>query len=190
MKRTHFDTEWISVGEMMARADTSQIFLIPSLPPPVPPGLGRHPEPISDSSTQSSFAPPYQPVPSRNLRSTTLDTYLGSSSTASNSPSSSFSTGRFNNSSPDPAAFGGRAGLFPNTDPIVGSRLQTGFTATPEPHMQQGRRATYGDPLYNTFGNVTSPYAGSVSSVQSPGVGGFGFGGGQSSHIFCLLVES
>lgn len=181
MKRTHLDTEWISVGEMLARTDTNQIFLVPALPPAVPPGLGRRHDGVLESPAQAPFTSPFQPVPSRNLRSATLDTYLSGPSTASNSPASSFSAGRFGNSSPDPHAFGGQAGLYSTNDPIVGSRLQTSFSVAPEP----ARRATFGDPMLNPYGGIPSPYGGNMGPIHSP-VGGFGYGGG--AHVCIVSV--
>lgn len=174
MKRTHLDNDWISVGGMLARADTNRIFLIPALPPAAPPGLGRRPDGIPESPAQTSFQSPLQSVPSHNLRNTALDPYpSGPSSTASNSPASSFSAGRFGNASPDPHAFGGRAGLYSNNDPIVGSRLQTGFSAAPEPT----RRATFGEPLFGQYGGMQSSYGGTMGAMQSP-LGGFSMNAG------------
>jgi PERQ amino acid-rich with GYF domain-containing protein len=178
MKRTHLDTIWVSVGDMIARADTNQIFLIPPPPPPpvVPPGLQRR----ADSMTDNAFPSPFQPVPQRSLRSATLDTYLGGASTASNSPSSSF--GQFGGGSPDPSAFGGRSGVYSTGDSTVGSRLQTTFAATQDPTTQYvGRRATYGDGGFNSYGGIPSPFVGGLA--QSPAASTFGYTGGTATRV-------
>jgi PERQ amino acid-rich with GYF domain-containing protein len=85
------------------------VFLTQPRPPVGPPGITRRPDlPTQDPK---AFSPsPYQPIPTR-LRTTALDNFPSTGSNPSDSPASSFGAGRFGNGSPDPAAFGGRAGM-------------------------------------------------------------------------------
>ncbi|KAI0700406.1 hypothetical protein BC835DRAFT_1327310 [Cytidiella melzeri] len=152
MKRANLDTEWTSVGDLLQRAGNPRLFLTPlapSLPPPPPPppAFPRR-DPLLDGPVQDgSFGSPFQPVPTRSLRTSTLDSYLHNGSMVPDSPSSSFSVGRFSNDSPDPAAFGSRLGNMYSGSP-VGSRL--GFTGVQSNGLEPQRRTTYDtvvDPL-------------------------------------------
>ncbi|KAG7450136.1 uncharacterized protein BT62DRAFT_961749 [Guyanagaster necrorhizus] len=117
MRRTHLDTDWMSVGELIRRVGGPQIFLTPIIPA-LPPGLSRHVDSPQHmyAISQDQFNVPFQPAPIRSLRSSTLDSYLGSSN-LSESPTSSLGAGRYSNGSPDPSAFGGHAGNFISPDP-------------------------------------------------------------------------
>lgn len=112
MKRTSLDTEWTAVGILARQSTGDKLFLSPPVPT-LPPGLLRQNEGLQQGiplPPDQNFAGPYQPSPTRNLRSATLDSFIGSGSNPSDSPASSFGGGRFSNGSPDPSAFGGRAG--------------------------------------------------------------------------------
>ncbi|KAH7914466.1 hypothetical protein BJ138DRAFT_1143807 [Hygrophoropsis aurantiaca] len=118
MKRTHFETDWIPVGELERRASGGKIFL--SQPPAStgPPGL-THLQGFGVSHEQNFNG--YQPVPTRTLRTATLDSYLSSASNLSDSPASSFAGGRFGNGSPDANVFGGLANPY-ISDPNLSGR--------------------------------------------------------------------
>ncbi|KAJ7139677.1 hypothetical protein C8R44DRAFT_309565 [Mycena epipterygia] len=145
MKRTHLDIDWVAVGELaeLARLSGSEkLFLSPPLPSG-PPGLSRPTDPpgqpLMAPGEQNVYNGPLQPAPVRQLRSSTLDAYVGGSS-HSDSPSSSFGAGRFGSGSPDPNGFGGRATQY-STDPAVGGRF--GVTSESSSAL---RRNTFGDP--------------------------------------------
>lgn len=122
MRRTNLDSDWVSVAELQLRTSGPKIFLSPWIPPQLtgPPGLTRRQDSSNDVlSQQQPFGAPYQPVPARSLRTSTLDSYINGASNQSESPSSSFGAGRFGNGSPDPAGFGGRAGNGAFGEPAV-----------------------------------------------------------------------
>lgn len=113
MKRTQFDTEWISVGELARRAAGSKMFLSPIMTPvpPAPPGLTRRLDNISDPLSYqhdpSPFGVPHQPVPIRSLRTATLESYInGNSQSASPSSSAGPASHIFGNSEPSINAVG------------------------------------------------------------------------------------
>ena len=177
MKRTNTDTEWIPVGELARRANGTKIFLSPLIPTNAPPGLSRR----ADSPMQSFFATPsentyntpFQPVPQRMLRTSTLDSYLGSPSNLSDSPSSSFGAGRFSNESPDPSAFGGGVGgNFCTSDPLIGTRM-TGFPTGPGSAFAQNRGAL-NDPVDSSLGMHNAAF-GNVAPGRASSVDNYGF---------------
>ena len=172
MKRANVDTEWTSVGELLQRAGNPRPFLTPLAPAlqaPPPPTLPRR-DPLLEGPIQDgSFGSPFQPVPTRSLRTSALDSYLHNGSLVPDSPSSSFSVGRFSNESPDPNAFGSRLGHMYNGSP-VGSRL--GFGGIQNNGMEPQRRATFDtlDPLLSRQG-----YQGFVQ--HSGSIDGLGYSG-------------
>lgn len=185
MKRTHVDSEWLKVGELARRSGSDKIFLSPPVPSLPPPGLSQPTESPLQGFTpadQSSFNGPYQPAPVRSLRSSTLDSYLGTSSNPSDSPSSSFSGGRFGTGSPDPAAFDGRAGINPYSirDPSVGGRVG-GFGTAPEPPSAFSgiRRNTFADPSLEP--SLRAPSFGNTVPGRESNVDNYLFNGAYSS---------
>jgi PERQ amino acid-rich with GYF domain-containing protein len=151
MKRTHLDTQWILVEELILRSGGGKMFL--TLPnPALPPGLSNRTEsPMPNfPPDQHMFNGPYQPAPLRNLRSSTLDSF---GSNPSDSPSSSFGGGRFGDASPDPNAFGGR-GYFGDTS--GGSRV-AGFTALPDPASAFAGRRAFNEPLLDSSPGIRGP---------------------------------
>ncbi|KAF9040365.1 hypothetical protein BDZ89DRAFT_1156583 [Hymenopellis radicata] len=131
MKRTQIDTDWTSVAVLTQRA-TGPLFLTPQRPP-LPPVLQRH-DPHSPMFPHAEPFPTYQPAPVRSLRSSTLDSFLGGSN-PSDSPSSSLGAGRYSNGSPDPSAFGGRAGNFvPGQDLTAVGRRAAFYEPSTLPH--------------------------------------------------------
>ncbi|KAE9409327.1 hypothetical protein BT96DRAFT_962438 [Gymnopus androsaceus JB14] len=197
MKRTTFDTEWTPVGELKRRAgNNSKVFLTP-IPAHAPPGLIRRTDsPFSYSNPNEAAVyhnGPFQPSPIRTLRSSTLDSF---NSNYSDSPASSFGApGGYNNSSPDPAAFGGRAAQFAMGGDM-GNRLGGYPLNTGEASPALSGRSGFGVPPndYRSpgFGNI-APGRGSSLDVN----GGFGspagswstpaydsgYGVGNSSHF-------
>jgi PERQ amino acid-rich with GYF domain-containing protein len=179
MKRTELDSTWTPFGDMLKRATTSQIFMLPP-PPPVPAeppnalgglGLGTVRRPVNDLP----MASPIQPIPARPIRGNTFDGLTNHLQTPTDSPASSFTGGRFANGSPDPLAFGGRP--FANAaDPVIGSRFN-GSGGTPD-LASPFRRNTYGDTPDAGYG-LPSAFNGATGS---PAVGGFGMNGGMESY--------
>ncbi|KAI0358935.1 hypothetical protein OH77DRAFT_1448163 [Trametes cingulata] len=175
MKRTHLDTEWTPVGVLKRRAGDQPLFLTPLVHAPTPPGLIPRLDTVLDSGIPDrNQHSPYQPVPTRNLRSSTLDSYLMNGGTAvPESPSSSFG-GRFVNGSPDPSLVDNRVGG------------QTGFNQAGESRMPFAsgpgqRRATLNESMDPVFGNRGF---GGLGAGRTPGVDGVGFGGGDNPSVF------
>ncbi|KAG1755061.1 uncharacterized protein EDB91DRAFT_270280 [Suillus paluster] len=127
MKRTHIDRDWTAVGILDRQAAGGKIFLSQFPMSTSPPGLSirtdssQNYSPAHEHNTFSG----YQPVPTRTLRSATLDPYHNSAS-PSDSPPSSFGGGRFGNGSPDTSALGGRIGGLYTSDSGFGSHSFTG----------------------------------------------------------------
>ena len=107
-KRTHLDSHWITVEDLLRRASDDKIFL--SVPvPPAPPGLKRRTDsPLQSYPEQDAYVGLNHPSPIRSLRNSTLDSYVTAGSNSSDSPSS-FGNARFSNGSPDSIGLGGRA---------------------------------------------------------------------------------
>ncbi|KAG6891097.1 hypothetical protein C0995_014187 [Termitomyces sp. Mi166 len=166
MKRTHLDTQWFTVDELVKRHGGTKIFVTPPAPA-IPPGL-----PVRDIQNFGQdpllFNGPYQPAPIRNLRSTTLDNF---GSNASDSPSSSFGAGRFGNGSPDPNAFGGRGFFNDNTN---NPRTQT-FGTIPDPSNVFNRRNNFNDPPLDPSLAVRNGAFGNMASNRGPISDGFGY---------------
>ena len=121
MKRTHYDTHWTSVGELVKQSNGENIFLYPPINA-VPPGLGRaNGSPLQTyPPTEQPFSGPYQPAPVRSLRASTLESYLTAGSVPdSPSSSTSFGASQFGNSS-DPSTFGARNNIYSNDAGING----------------------------------------------------------------------
>ncbi|EKM60710.1 uncharacterized protein PHACADRAFT_133413 [Phanerochaete carnosa HHB-10118-sp] len=167
MKRIHLDQDWISVAELLQRAGNPRIFLAPLAN--VPPGLPRRDPLLDGPAPDGTFSPPFQPVPAR-LRTTAMDPYLHNGSLAPDSPSSSFSAGRFSNSSPDPSAFGNRLAGHHYTDSPVGPRL-TGLVGTP---VEPQRRATFEESVDNNNMSSRAPFA-NYTPARTGSIDGLGF---------------
>ncbi|KAI0271623.1 hypothetical protein BC834DRAFT_860468 [Gloeopeniophorella convolvens] len=172
MRRANLDEDWTSVGELAHRAGGEKLFLFNFDTPPVPPGLSRRQEPPRDPFPQqgeiNGYNAPYQPVPTRTIHPSALNSYFPSSSPASNSPSSSFGAGRFDGS-PDPAAFGGHVAPMYSGESPVGSRSGN-FV---DPSFIGARRTGYADAQYEQgFGMRAGP--GNPGPVRTPSVDGYG----------------
>jgi len=160
MKRTLYDTHWITVGELVKQSNGENVFLCPPISA-VPPGLGRaNGSPLqTHPHTEQLFNEPYQPAPVRSLRASTLESYLMAGSVPSDSPSSSFGgTSQFGNSSPDPSMFGGRNKIHASSDPNINGRLGAQEYLTP---FTEKRTTSYdypsdsNDTQLPSFGNFT-----------------------------------
>lgn len=103
MKRTHLDTQWMTLQDLITQATGDNIFLTPPIPA-APPGLNRSSPMRSFAMPEQLYNEPYQPSPIRSLRSSALESFVG----GTESPVSSFGTSQLGNSSPDPSAYGGR----------------------------------------------------------------------------------
>ena len=155
-KRTHIDSHWITVEDLLRRASDDKIFL--SVPvPPAPPGLKRRTDsPLQSypgSTEQDAYAGLNHPSPIRTLRNPTLDSYVAAGSTSSDSPSS-FGNARFSNGSPDSIGLGGRAA---NSSYYVGSSAN-GRVANPSN-------------MVDTSAPFVVRSAKAISVVQSSGTG-------------------
>jgi PERQ amino acid-rich with GYF domain-containing protein len=168
MKRTHLDSQWITVEELAKLAGGDKIFLSPFVPA-LPPGLslqnGSPLQPLHSIANQNVFSHPYQPAPVRSLRSSTLDSYLGSGSNPSDSPSSSFGTGRFGDSSPDPSSFGGRES---NNIYFGGDSAGLGYSATPDTGPIFASRRPSHDYVHDPALALHSPSFGNTPVGQGP----------------------
>lgn len=144
MKRTHLDLEWTTIGELISRAGNNPVFLTPLFASSTPPGLSRRPDQILDPPVERVQHSPYQPVPTRSMRSSTFDSFMQNESGMPESPTSSFGAGRFANGSPDPGLLDGR---------VVNQHLfNSGYQASSDPMTNViGRRATYNEPFDPTF---------------------------------------
>ncbi|KAJ7071433.1 hypothetical protein C8F01DRAFT_1014546 [Mycena amicta] len=189
MKRTLVDVDWISVKDLaqIARASgVEKLFYTPSVPA-APPGIPRPNDPPSQTfAEQNTFVAPLQPAPVRTLRSSTLDAF----STNSDSPSSSFGTGRFGNVSPDSSAFGGRPSSQYSGESTLGGR----FGVVPSESSSALRRTGFGDPMFDPANN--SRYAGNEiygtngvsqapwpASSVGPSFDSVGTGFGSAAHL-------
>ncbi len=101
MKRTHVDSNWTPVKDLLRLAGSLQLFLVPLNPhqPDTPPLHTPDQDP-----TKHQFGSSYEPIP-RSLHGSPLD-YLHNGSSRTDSPTSSFSTGRFGTNSPDTSGLG------------------------------------------------------------------------------------
>ncbi|KAF5377312.1 hypothetical protein D9615_006351 [Tricholomella constricta] len=167
MKRTHLDTQWVTVDELVKRHGGTKIFVTPPLPV-VPPGLTHRDSQNLPSQDPLLFNGPYQPAPLRNLRSSTLDSF---GSNPSDSPSSSFGAGRFGNGSPDPNAFGGRGAYFGDNN--IGGRAQN-FGTIPDPAAVFNRRNAFND-LSMDPSLAMRPGYGNIIPGRGPNSDGFGY---------------
>ncbi|KAG6837899.1 hypothetical protein H0H93_013052 [Arthromyces matolae] len=163
MKRTHLDTQWFTVDELVNRHGGNKIFLTPPTPS-IPPGLPLHRDIANPGQDPLMFNGPYQPAPVRTLRSSTLDNF---GSSASNSPSSSL--GRFGNGSPDPNAFAGSSYYNDNS---FNGRTQA-FNAIPDPSAAFNRRNTFNDMPLDA--SIRPPVFGNVIPNRGPSLDGFGY---------------
>ena len=156
MKRTHYDSHWTTVGELVKQSNGENIFLCPLINA-VPPGLSRtNGSPLQTyPQAEQLFNEPYQPAPVRSLRASTLESYLVAGLVPSASPSSS--TG-VSHSSPDPSTFGTNKNF--SSDVCIngrstGSGVQEYFTPFTE------KRTSY-------------DYSSDLNGTQLPSFGNFG----------------
>jgi hypothetical protein len=122
MKRVHADKEWTPLGELVARSSREKFFLspIPPLPSPAPVHIESPLQPYGIPADQNSLGRDGQLASARPFRTPALESYLGNTSTPSDSPSSSFSTGRYGSSD-----FSGGVAPHPfaRADASVGARV-------------------------------------------------------------------
>ena len=158
MKRTHYDTRWTTVGELVKQSNGENIFLRP-LMSAIPPGLGRaNGSPLqSYLQMEHPFNEPFQPAPVRSLRASTLESYLMAGSVPSDSPSSSIGA---SHSSPDPSTFGTRNKIYGNDVGINGRSTGLGVQEYFTPFTE--KRTTSHD------------YTSDSNGTQLPSFGNFG----------------
>ncbi|KAI9513150.1 hypothetical protein F5148DRAFT_1159174 [Russula earlei] len=171
MRRVNLDEVWTPVGELAERAGGERIFFFNFDSSVVPPGLTRCHEhshdPVQHQRETNGYNAPYQPVPTRSIHPSTLDSYFASSSPASNSPSSSFGAGRFGNNSPDPATFGGGhiGTSMSSADLSIGSRPGN----VVDPAFVGTRRLGYADMHFEQGFNVRASLP-STGSARTPSI--------------------
>ncbi|RPD81564.1 hypothetical protein L226DRAFT_548817 [Lentinus tigrinus ALCF2SS1-7] len=175
MKRTHLDSEFTPVGEMVRRAGDQPVFLSPLVHTVAPPGLSRPLETVVDRVIpERNQHSPYQPIPTRSvIRSSTLDSYLQNGSIAPDSPASSFG-GRFVNGSPDHTPFGSQAGFDQNEQ----SRMPFATPVAGAIGTPGQRRATVTDPMDQVFGNR------GFGVGRQAAVDGMGYNGNDGPSVF------
>ena len=168
MKRTHYDTHWTTVGELVKRSNGEHVFLSPLINT-IPPGLGRaNGSPLQNyPQTEQLFNEPYQPAPVRSLRASTLESYLVAGLVPSDSPSSS--NGPLH-SSPDSSMFSTRNKVFSSDVGINGrptGSVQEYFTPFTE------KRTTSYD--YPSDSNGTQPPSfGNFGPERDLNINGYG----------------
>ena len=174
MRRVDLDEVWTPVGELAQRAGGERVFYFNFDAPAVPPGLSRRRElsrdPVQQQQETNGYNAPYQPVPTRSIHPSALDSYFASSPPASNSPSSSFGAGGFGNNSPDPASFGGLVvSPMPSTDPPIGPRGNV-----VDPAFVGIRRTSYADTHFEQGFNVR-PGLSNTGSVRTSSMDSYSF---------------
>ena len=158
MKRTHYDTHWTTVGELVKQSKGENVFLRPLISA-IPPGLGRVNGPPLQTypQTEHPYNEPYQPAPVRSLRASTIESYIISGSVPSDSPSSSNGA---SHSSPDPSMFGTRNKIYGSGVGINGRSTGIGVQEYFTPFTE--KRTTNHD------------YPSDSNGTQLPSIGNFG----------------
>ena len=174
MKRTHVDTQWTTVHDLIAQASNENIFLNPP-PPPVLNRGGNSPLANYPPSEQI-FNEPFQPAPIRSLRTSTLESYITGGSIASDSPSSSFGASHFGNPSPDPSAFGGRENRTYFGHDVNGRTNAFGLQDPTAP-FASGRLAVH-DFTQDVGNNLQGSSFGGFQTDRDLGLNGQSFNGG------------
>lgn len=155
MKRTHYDTHWTTVGELVKQSNGENVFLRPLINA-IPPGLGRaNGSPLQTYPQTDPFNEPYQPAPVRSLRASTLESHLMAGSIPSDSPSSSIGA---SHSSPDPSMFGTRNKIYGNDVSINGRSTGLGVQEYFTPFTEKRTSHDYPSDFLNgtqlpSFGN-------------------------------------
>lgn len=159
MRRTKYDTNWITVGDLVAQANNGNIFLSPPPSAMGPPGLSRGSPMRHFMGQDPAYNEPYQPSPIRSLRTSALESYIGGGSIQSDSPSSSFGASHFGNASPEPSIFNHHtpdpnnprlSGLVDS--PMVNRRLPNHEYTPNLPSQLYGGYSRPHDPQFNLYG--------------------------------------
>jgi PERQ amino acid-rich with GYF domain-containing protein len=176
MKRTHYDTHWTTVGELVKQSNGENVFLRPLISA-IPPGLGRaNGSPLQTyPQTEHPFNEPYQPAPMRSLRASTLESYLMAGSVPSDSPSSSIGA---SHSSPDPSMFGTRNKIYGNDVGINGRSTGLGVQEYFTPFTEKGTSHDYPSNLNGT----QLPSFGNFGPEGDLNINGFGSNDAYATH--------
>ena len=177
MKRTHYDTHWTTVGELVKQSNGESVFLRPLISA-IPPGLGRaNGSPLQTyPQTEHPFNEPYQPAPVRSLRASTLESYLMAGSVPSDSPSSSIGA---SHSSPDPSMFGTRNKIYGSDVGINGRSTGLGVQEYFTPFTE--KRTTSHD--YPSDSNGTQlPSFGNFGPEGDLNINGYGSNDAYATH--------
>ncbi|KAK2461704.1 hypothetical protein APHAL10511_006167 [Amanita phalloides] len=189
-KRTHLDTHWATVEDLLRRAGDDKIFL--SVPQPTaPPGLVRTIDSPSYSglTEQNVYKTLSQPSPIRTLHSSALDSYVTPVSNPSNSPSS-FGGARFSNGSSDSLAINGRtASLSYLGEPSVNGRVTNLANLTDVSAPLLARRATLNDTALDSGMVHSQPYSNATSS-RTASLGEYAFSGHYNSGSYTPILDS
>ena len=176
MKRTHYDTRWTTVGELVKQSNGENVFLRPLISA-IPPGLGRtNGSPLQTyPQTEHPFNEPYQPAPVRSLRASTLESYLMAGSVPSDSPSSSIGA---SHSSPDPSMFGTRNKTYGSDVGINGRSTGLGVQEYFTPFTE--KRTTSHD--YPSDNGTQHPSFGNFGPEGDLNINGFGSNDAYATH--------
>ena len=176
MKRTHYDTRWTTVGELLKQSNGENVFLRPLISA-IPPGLGRaNGSPLQTyPQTEHPFNEPYQPAPVRSLRASTLESYLMAGSVPSDSPPSSIGA---SHSSPDPSMFGTRNKIYGSDVGINGRSTGLGVQEYFTPFAE--KRSSHD---YPSDSNGTQlPSFGNFGPEGDSNINGFGSNDAYATH--------
>lgn len=191
-KRTHLDSHWITVEDLLRRSSNDKIFLSVPLPP-APPGLTRRTDsPLQSypgSTEQDVYGGLNHPSPIRTLRNSTLDNYVTTGSNPSDSPSS-FGGARFGNGSPDSIGLGGRAAnsLY-YMGPSANGRAANLVNVVDAPAPFVARRATLNDATLDHTSMRPQAYP-SITPSRTASMGEYGLNGMYNPGPYIPILDS
>lgn len=151
MKRTHADSDWTPVRDLLRLAGSPQLFLVPLRPhPPAPQPDPFTTHPPEQDPTKNQLGTSFEPVP-RPLHGSPLG-YLHHASNP-DSPASQFSNGRFGNHSPETAALG-RGHEVPQSGYSAGIEPQRHVVANESINPSLSSRSSFSNFLPGQVGTV------------------------------------
>ena len=191
-KRTHLDSHWITVEDLLRRSSNDKIFLSVPLPP-APPGLTRGIDsPLQSypgSTEQDVYGGLNHPSPIRTLRNSTLDNYVTTGSNPSDSPSS-FGGARFDNGSPDSIGLGGRAATsLYYMGPSANGRAANLVNVVDAPAPFVSRRATLNDATLDHTLMQPQAYP-SITPSRTASMGEYGLNGMYRPGPYIPILDS
>jgi PERQ amino acid-rich with GYF domain-containing protein len=176
MKRTHIDTEWTTLGDLSRRSGGGKIFLSPARSSSFSVRAESPLQGLTIPPEQKGSKAPFQPVPSQSFRPSGLDSYLGTPSSLTDTPSPVFQVDSYGAAEPPAFGVGSPAGSF-SSDPVIGSRA-AGFPPIPESpttFVNVRRGSMLNDQLVEQPLTGVSPF-GNHTSTRSSSIDSFGLG--------------